>query len=468
MLGAYNLVMQIDKLIFKAYDVRGIFPEQLDEDAAYAIGRAFATLLKKENPHKEKVRLAVGGDMRVSTPDLKPRMIAGLLDSGIDVDDIGMVSTPTFYFAVSFYGYDGGVQTTASHNPAEWNGFKIVRTKAVPLSKDTGIMDLLKIIEEENFVPLAETPGVLGKRDGVVAEQVTEQLKEVEVQNIKKFKVVVDPANGMGGLEMKEMFSRLPSDVTWLNFEPDGNFPAHEADPMKPENVKELCDKVVELGADLGIAIDGDGDRTFFIDNKGQVIPQAIIRGVMATIEIKKKPGATVAYEIRPGKITNDLIEEAGGRYVLTPVGSSLIKAIMEKEGAVFGGESSGHYFYTLPYGTFEAPTVLVSKFLQYISEQNKPTSEIFDQYKRYFHSGEINIHMDSREQIQEKVELVKQKYSDGKVITIDGVSVEYPDFWFNLRASNTEPLLRLSLEARSEEVMKQKSEELKALLLDK
>jgi phosphomannomutase len=236
---------------------------------------------------------------------------------------------------------------------------------------------------------------------------------------------------------------------------------------MKDENVADLKKKVLEEKADLGIASDGDGDRYFFIDEKGESLPQPILRGLMAQIVLKDHPGAKIGYDIRPGKITRDMIEEAGGVPLLTPVGHSLIKGMMIKEGAVFGGESSGHYCFKLDYGTFEAPVVLVSKLLQYISEQNKPLSEIVAPYKKYFHSGEINMKIPSHEQGLAKIEEIKQKYSNGEQNLLDGVTVEYPEFWFNLRLSNTEPLIRLALEGVSQEIVNQKAEEIKKIILE-
>jgi len=456
--------MNIDQSIFKAYDIRGIYPDQLDEDMAYAMGRAYATLLRKELPDGP-VTIAVGGDMRTSTPTLKERVIAGLLDSGINVDDIGLASTPTFYFGVAFYGYLGGLQVSASHNPKEYNGFKLVRKGGVPVSGDTGIMDLKQMIIDESFAPLADTKGVLQKREGVVEAEVEDQIKQADVSKIKPLKIVADGSNAMGSVDIEALFKKLPCELITMNFELDGTFPAHEADPMKPENTQALCQRVVAEGADLGIAPDGDGDRIFFIDEKGEVIPQAILRGLMAQIELLQHPGAKVAYDIRPGRITRDMIEELGGQAIVTRVGHSLIKEKMIEEDVIFGGESSGHYFYRLPYGTFEAPMVLILKLLQYVSETNKPFSEIIAPLKRYSHSGEINTKLASREAAQAKIEAIKEKYADGNQIFIDGITVEYPDFWFNLRSSNTEPVIRLTVEAKDLALMEAKRDELLALI---
>lgn len=455
--------MQVDKSIFKAYDIRGLYPEQLNEDVVYAMGRAYATLIKQElagRSNNQPITIAVGADMRLSSPSLKAKLIAGLTDSGINVDDIGLVSTPTFYFGVANYGYLGGIQVSASHNPKQYNGLKIVRQNAVPVSGETGIMDLYQIITDETFAPLAETKGVVKQRSGVVEAFVADFLQLVDVKQIKPFKVVVDAANAMGILDMEALFPKLPCTLVKMNFELDGTFPSHEADPMKPENYAELYKRVVAEKANLGIALDGDADRYFFVDEKGEVVPQQILRGLMALIELKEHPGAKIAYDIRPGRITRDMIEENGGQGVLTRVGHSLIKEQMIKEGAIFGGESSGHYMYTRPYGVFEMPLLLTMKLLRYLSLENKPFSEVVKPYKRYFHSGELNTKVASREEVNKKIEEIKEKYKDGQQNFLDGLTVEYPDYWFNVRGSNTEPLIRLALEARDQKTMETKREE--------
>ncbi len=457
--------MKINPEIFKAYDVRGIYPEQLNEQTAYAFGRAYATHYKDSIIGKT---VAVGGDMRISTPSLKEQLIAGLLDSGVNVDDLGMVSTPTFYFASAFYGYAGGIQVSASHNPKQWNGFKVVTANAFPVGGKTGLQDIKKIIEDESYILTVKdraeiVRGKLQTKENILDAEADDQVgfTAVEFSSIKPFKIVIDAANGMGSLDMAALFKKLPCEIIPMNFDPDGTFPAHEADPIKPENNKDLCERVIAEKADLGIAIDGDADRYFFIDEKGQMVPQQILRGLMAEIELQKTPGAVVAYDIRPGKITTDLIEQNGGKALVTPSGHSLIKDIMIKNNAVFGGESSGHYFYKLPYGTFEAPMVLVTKLLDYLSKTAKPFSEILEPLKIYSHSGEINMKVASREQAEMIIQLVKSNFKDGNIQGVDGISIEYPDFWFNLRASNTEPLIRFTLEAKSKKIMETKRDEI-------
>lgn len=457
--------MKFDLAIFKAYDIRGIYPSQLNEETAYAFGRAYATYIKNKiqpkDGNEKSTCIAVGHDMRLSSAVLKERLIAGLIESGLNVDELGLVTTPTFYFATAFYGYAGGIQVSASHNPKEWNGFKVVSKNSFPIGGKTGLQEIQKIMEDDAYLPVVAIPGTVNIMPDVAAAALADQMKFAGNKEIKGLKVVIDGANGSGSLDMLPLFEKLPGHLIKMNFEPDGTFPVHEADPMKPENIKDLQARVIKEKADLGIAIDGDADRYFFVDEKGEAVPQAILRGLMAQIELRENPGATVAYDIRPGKITADIIEQNQGRAIVTPVGHSIIKEIMINEGAIFGGESSGHYFFKFPYGTFEAPIVLVLKLLQYLSAENKPFSEVLAPFKIYFHSGEINIKVGSREQAQMIIGLVKSRYQDGTQNEIDGISVEYPEFWFNIRASNTEPLLRFTIEAKTKKIMEVKRDEM-------
>jgi len=460
---------KIDESIFKAYDIRGIYPSQLDESLAYKIGRGYATFILKENSKAKEI--VVGSDMRISSPSLKKELMKGLVDSGLDVIDIGLVSTPTLYFAVGFYGYDGGIQVSASHNPKEYNGFKLVKEKALPISKDTGIFEIRDIILKGNFGKFssessaerlrrggkAENKGEVIKKENVLGDLAVEQFSDLDISGIKKFKIVIDAANSMGALDMEEFFKKVPADLIKINFKLDGNFPSHEADPLKEENLELLKQKVIETGADFGFSPDGDGDRYFFVDEKGNSLRQEILRGIMAQIELADHQGETVCYDIRPGRITRDMIEEKGGKSIVTPVGHSLIKEIMIKNDAIFGGESSGHYFYKKSYGTFEMPFVLVAKFLKFLSEKNMPFSEVVKPYQKYFHSGEINFRVKS---VVEKLKEIEEEYSDGEMNKLDGVTVEFPDWWFNVRGSNTEPVIRLNLEAKTKEIMEEKSKE--------
>ncbi len=451
---------QINPEIFKAYDIRGVYPQDLNKVVAYKIGRSYASLIQKENPNK-KLKIVVGHDMRESTPQLKKHLIQGLVDSGVDVVEIGLASTPTFYFAVAYYDYDGGVEVTASHNPKEYNGFKMVRANAKPIGANTGMEEIKQAVLEENFVK-AQNKGKISTKENVLQDLINEQTKGAKLDQIKPFKIVVDAANAMASLDLTALFKKLPCKLIKMNFKLDGSFPSHPADPLKEENLTALKKRVKTEGADLGIAPDGDGDRVFFVDEQGKTLRQEILRGIMAQIALKDRPGATVCYDIRPGKITLDLILAAKGKPSVTKVGHSLIKAQMIRENAVFGGESSGHYFYQFAYGTFEAPVSLITKFLHHLSQQNQPLSQVIKPYQKYYHSGEINSQVKDKQAVLEKL---AKAYSDAKISYLDGITIAYPEFWFNVRPSNTEPKLRLNLEAVSPEIMKKRKQEVLQLI---
>jgi len=442
----------VNPSIFKAYDIRGIYPGEINEEIAYRIGRAFVVLLQGENKDR-KLKLAVARDMRISSPELFKAVVRGVTDQGADVVDIGIASTPTFYFAVGKYGYDGGLQISASHNPKEYNGVKMVRHHAIPVSGDTGILKICNMVIKNEFKD-ARKKGVVEQRDDVLKEQMVHDLKYADLKKIKAFRIVADPANATGILFLEELFKHLPCKLIRMNFDLDGTFPAHQPDPLQDKNMVDLKQRVLKEKADLGIAPDGDGDRIFFVDDKGETLPPEILRGMMAQVFLKDHPGAKICYDARPGRITEDMIIEAGGVPILTKVGHSLIKETMIKEGAVFAGESSGHFFLKTEQGTFEVPMIIILKLLEMMSESGKPLSEIVKPYRKYFHSGEINEKVADKEA---KIREVEASFKDAdKVLHLDGLSVFYKDFWFNVRSSNTEPLLRLNLEARTKEKMEQ------------
>ncbi|MFH1427692.1 MAG: phosphomannomutase/phosphoglucomutase [Patescibacteria group bacterium] len=452
---------KINQEIFKAYDIRGVYNIDFDDNFAYQLGLAFSQLIREEEKEKAEIKIAVGSDMRLSSPKLKENLINGLLDGGAEVIDIGLSSTPTLYFSVAQFNYDGGINITASHNPKDYNGFKLTRAKAMSLSNNTGIFKLREMIINGQ-IKKAEVKGELIKRDDILENQVKHDLKFVDITKLKHFKIVIDPANAMGALYFDELFKHLDCQIIKMNWQLDGTFPAHEADPLKPENMEEICVRVKAEKADLGIATDGDGDRIFFVDNAGEAIQPGIIRAILAKIFLKEKPGAKIAYDIRPGRITEETIRENGGQPIITPVGHSLIKLVAIKENAYFAGESSGHFFLNMKEGIYEIPMIVTLKILNDLSNLNLTMSEYIKPYKRYFHSGEINNRVDDKEKV---MEIIKEKYKDGKINLLDGVSIEYPDFWFNVRPSNTEPLLRFALEARTKEIMEEKRDEILKLI---
>lgn len=442
--------------IFKAYDIRGVYPTELNEDLAYRVGRSF-TFLRQKELGRSNVKLVAGHDMRLSSPSLFLALKNGIIDQGGDVVDVGLCSTPTFYFATAYFQYDGGVLVTASHNPKEYNGIKLVREAAKPVGKGIGMEELRALVEEDNL-PVVEQKGVVTPHEQVGLEEVETAKKWGELEKIKPFKIVLDTANSMGITYLEPLFAALPQvELIKMNSELDGSFPSHQPDPFQEENTRELRARVVAEGADLGIATDGDGDRIFFVDDEGVLVEPALVRGIMAKIFLRSNPGAVICYDIRPGKITEDMILENGGKPSVTKVGHSLIKEQMLKTGAVFGGESSGHFFVRFPFGTFEAPLVVVVKFLQELSESGMSLSEYIKPLQRYFHSGEINYQIQDKDQVFARL---KDKYSDAQISDLDGLTFTYSDWWFNVRGSNTEPLLRLNLEAKTKEIMQQKVQE--------
>ena len=447
--------------IFKAYDIRGIYPGEVNASDAYAIGNVFADLIR-DRSGKPTPRISVGSDARLSSPELKEALIRGLLEGGADVDDIGLVSTPTFYAVQASDGADGGVQVSASHNPQEWNGFKLVYERSIPVSKTSGMFKVRDAVMH-HAVNIAATKGTLRDKSALPGELLRNEIASLSSLHgpLPAFKVAIDTANGMGALDMKALFAGSPASLVWVNEEVDGTFPGHPADPMKPENTVDLRKKIVDAECDVGIASDGDGDRYFVFDEKGDVVPAEIFRGMMAQIELQAHPGGKIVYDVRPGRITKDMIEDAGGEAVLAPVGHSLIKEVMLSCGAIFGAESSGHYFYKLPYGVFEAPVTLIYKFLTHIGGQGKPLSEIVAPFRKYFNSGEINTKLENAEVGNALLAELRRMHAAAVSTDIDGLSVEYADYWFSVRLANTEPLIRLIVEARMREIMEEKRDEL-------
>lgn len=454
--------MSYNPSIFKAYDIRGVYGVDFDDHFAYQLGIAYAELRKAELG-REDLMIVVGHDMRLSSEVLCSQVIKALSDSGITVIDIGLVSTPTFYFAVAHYGYDGGIQVSASHNPKEYNGFKLVRQLALPMGLDSGLLGIQTLIKE-NRVASTISKGRIIPKANVLEDQVRHDLSFVNIDDIRPFRLVIDTANAMGAPYFDELLKYLPQlTVEKMNWLLDGTFPAHEADPYKSENVTELGRVVREKQYDLGIATDGDSDRIFFIDNEGIPVEPGITRAILAKLFLQEKPNTTIAYDIRPGKITYDTIVAEGGQPLVTQVGHSLIKASMIDTGAYFGGESSGHFFLNMgKEGCYEIPGIVFLKLLIELSKTGHTLSDYIKPYQKYFHSGEINLKVTNPQNL---LALLKKKYPDGKQNNFDGLTIEYPEFWFNVRLSNTEPLLRLNLEAVDQKTMAKKRDEILSLL---
>lgn len=450
----------INPSIFKAYDIRGIYNQDFSDDFAYKLGLAYCQL-RREELGWDSFTVVAGHDMRVSSPALYKELIRGLVDGGADVVDCGLLSTPAFYFAVAHFKRDGGIMISASHNPKNYNGFKLVRQMASPIGEYSGIQDLKRLILDEQFVVHQKT-GTTIKQENIFADQAAFDTSFVDLKKIKPFKIVIDTANAMGAPYFDQLLKHVPQlEVSKMNWELDGTFPNHEADPFKPENVKSLCERVIAEKADLGIATDGDEDRIFFIDEKGIPVQPGITRAILCKLFLQDKPGATIAYDIRPGKITLDTIIANGGQPLVTRVGHSLIKEAVIDSGAYFAGESSGHFCLNMEgEGCYEVPGIVMLKLLSALSKVDQPLSEYAQPYEKYFSSGEINLKV---EDADAKINLLRDKFSDlpagrhgGKINTLDGLSVEYPDVWFNVRKSNTEPLLRVSIEGNSQKIVEE------------
>ncbi len=446
--------------IFKAYDIRGVYPTEIHEEIAYRIGGAYSRFMKQEtgNPNP---RLVICRDMRTSSQPLKAAVERGMVDEGVLVVDIGLASTPTFYFGVAYFGFDGGIQITASHNPPQFNGCKMVRRSAIPIGAGTGMEEIARLVETY-VAPNDVVKGRVEEKTDVLSMQVATALTHIQKDRIRPFHIVIDAANGMGAPFMDALFSALPCTVEKMFFDLDGTFPNHEADPLKDENNRLLQERVVQSGADMGIAFDGDADRVFFIDHTGKTVPQAIMRGVFAQLFLKDHPGATICYDIRPGRVTEDMIREAGGVPVVTRVGHSLIKAKAREVGAVFGGESSGHFFVNMPYGFFEAPDICILKLLQELSEKNVSLADYTAPYYRYAHSGEINFVVNDSDAVFQRL---RKQYGDHLTYDFDGLTFAWDDWWFNVRSSQTERKFRLNLEAIDSALMAQKVQEVRAYI---
>jgi phosphomannomutase len=447
--------MKINKNIFKAYDIRGIYPKEIDERVAYATGLSLANLL-------ESRKAVVGRDMRVSSEKLAREAIKGLSNGGAEVTDIGLISTDGLYFAVGKYGFDCGVMITASHNPPEYNGMKICEKNAVPLSGDGKLAEIRKIIENDSFKKAAG-PGKIIERN-IIGDYVDHALSFIDVSKIKPFKIAVDAGNGMAGMIVPEVFKRLPCELVPLYFELDGTFPNHPASPIEPENVADLIATIKETGADLGAAFDGDADRVFLVDENGKTLGGDMTTALVARALLKKNPGSTILYNLICSKAVPEVIESSGGKTVRTRVGHALIKPLMKKHNAVFGGEHSGHFYFR---DNWYADSGLIAFLvcLELISEADMPLSRQVAAFDRYVRSGEINSRVDDQ---KAKLAEIEDKFSDGKIDKLDGVTVDYGSWWFNVRPSNTEPLLRLNVEAESEEMLKEGTEKVLSVIREK
>jgi len=439
----------LDPKAFKAYDVRGIYPDELDEAGAEAIGRAYVEQF-------EPRRMAVGRDMRLSSPAMADAVMRGAAAAGADVLDLGLVGTEMVYFAVGSLGLDGGAMVTASHNPKQYTGMKLVRRGALPVGGESGLLDVRDRALASDNLSQALPGGSIEPHD-IWPAYVERVLSFVDVAAIKPLKVVIDAANGMAGAMLPPVLERLPIEVVRCYFEPDGSFPNHEPNPLLPENRELIVRKTLEEGADLGVAFDGDADRCFFVDDTGEFVPGDFVTALFAESLLEKEPGAKVIYDVRASRAVPDTIEGAGGVALVNRVGHAFIKARMRKEDAAFAGEVSGHYYFR-DFSQADSGVVPFLLMLELISKRGRRLSEILAPLReRYFITGELNTPVPD---VALKLQELKERYADGRVSHLDGISVDFDDWHFNVRPSNTEPLLRLNLEATSEQLMERKRDE--------
>ncbi len=443
--------------IFKAYDVRGVYPTELDEAVFHEIGRAFVTYLKAR-------RIGVGRDMRVSSPGLAAAFIAGAREQGADVVDYGMIATDMIYYAVGTDDLDGGAQITASHNPKQYNGCKMVGRGNVPLSGDAGISDIRDMIAGKRIPPAAAKPGNLTQRS-VLDGYVRHVLSFIDPAIIKPFRTVLDAGCGMGGLVAPPLFKALPCKVDALCFTVDGTFPTHEANPLIEENRRDIVERVRSTGAEIGIAWDGDADRCFFIDEDGEFVSGDFVTALLSEAFMLKEPAATVVYDLRASYAVKDMAAKYGGKAVMNRVGHAFFKGRMRELNAVFGGEVTGHYYFRENFYCDNGfiPALLI---LELMSKKNQTLKQLLEPLRaKYFISGEINTKVPTMDAVGAKLAAIEARYKDAKISKLDGVSVEYPDWHFNVRPSNTEPLLRLNLEGTTPAEMEVRRDEVLAII---
>lgn len=438
----------LDPKVFKAYDVRGIYREELDEEGAYAIGRAY---VDQFGP----TRIAVGRDMRLSSPTMARAAIEGAADAGAEVHDLGLVGTEMVYFAVGDLGLDGGIMVTASHNPKQYTGMKIVRRGALPVGGDSGLLDVRDRALAADWRDAAR--GTV--RDEDIWDRFVERvLSFVDVDALKPLRVVIDAANGMAGVMLPPVLARLPMiDVVRCYFEPDGSFPNHEPNPLLPENRQFIIAKTTEEAANFGVAYDGDADRCFFVDDTGDFVPGDFTTALFAELILGREPGGKIIYDVRASWAVPETILAAGGVPLVNRVGHAFIKQRMREDDAVFGGEVSAHYYFR-DFSQADSGTVPFLLMCELVSRHGKLSTALDRFRSRYFLTGEINTPVAD---VPAKLRELEDRFGpEGKVSHLDGLSVESGDWHFNVRPSNTEPLLRLNLEARSQELMEAKRDE--------
>jgi phosphomannomutase len=457
----YDPGMDLDRSIFKAYDIRGVYGEQIDGDLAEQIARAFARVIAEQvGKQPRDLGIALAHDMRLSSPELAERYKAGLMAEGVHVMDAGEAATEILYWLVGARGLDGGLACTASHNPAKYTGAKLVGRGALPLSGEAGIDDVRRKVE----AGLGRAPGG-GSQERVEWRRGFDDAvtRFVDASAIKGLRVVLDGGNGMAGPMVGPILERMSLELIETYWTPDGNFPDHEPNPLLEENRRFIIDKVKAEKADIGIAFDGDADRCFFIDEQGEFIDGDFMTALLARSLLRANPGATILYDVRASRAVADTVAAEGGHSHPNRVGHAFFKRRMREEGSLFGGEVSGHYYFRDFYCA-DSGTIPALLMLELAARANRPVSELVRPFRdKYFISGEINSEVaDARAKIRE----IKERYADAEQSTLDGISIDYPDWHFNVRSSNTEPLLRLCLESLvSREDMERRRDEVLALI---
>jgi phosphomannomutase len=447
--------MALDPKVFKAYDVRGIYPSELDEDGAEAIGRATVEQF-------EPATIAVGRDMRLSSPMMQAAFVRGAAAAGADVLDVGMIGTEMLYHAVGALGLDGGATITASHNPKDYAGMKIVRRGALPVGGDSGLLEIRDRALSSAGVSGGQTPGRVETSD-VYPGFVDKVMSFVDTEAVRPLRVVIDAANGMAGAMLPPILERLPIDAVRCYFEPDGSFPNHEPNPLLEENRRFIVAKVAEEGADLGIAFDGDADRCFFVDDAGEFVPGDFVTALLAESMLEKEPGATIIYDVRASWAVRDVVERLGGTALPNRVGHAFIKLRMREVDALFAGEVSGHYYFRDFYQA-DSGTIPALLLLELVSRRGQKLSEILRPFReRYFLTGELNTPVAD---VALTLQRLKEHFADqGEISHLDGVSITADDWHLNVRPSNTEPLLRLNLEALDPALRERKRDEALAVI---
>jgi phosphomannomutase len=445
--------LQLDPGLFKSYDVRGIYPSAINDDVAYRIGRAFVALLGAK-------RIVVGRDMRPSGVRLFEAFARGATEAGADVTDVGMVSTDALYFAVGKYGYDGGVMITASHNPAQYNGMKFTRARAEAISLESGLGRMRDAIASGELAPAASAFGKIDRRN-ILDDFAEHCLSFVDRSKIKPFKIAIDAGNGMAGETIPYVFKHLPCEVVPLFFELDGTFPNHPASPIEAENMIDLQAAVRKHGCDLGVAFDGDADRMFIVDERGELIDGSTATALVALNTIKKHPGAKILYNLICSRSVPELVLKAGGVPIRSKVGHSIIKKTMREEDVIFGGEHSGHFYFKDNWYA-DSGMIALMQCLELFSEAGEPVSRVIAPLDTRFRSGEINSTV---KDAAAKLAELEAHYKDAEIDHLDGVTISYPSWWMNVRPSNTEPLLRLNVEGDTKDEMERHRDEALAVI---